>query len=150
MNNQKNNMTIVVQIPHQYPPIVWFADSDKDIIDIAYSKYGLIYERWSFAKAIDCWSEEEIPERLAELLKDHDEVMEIGNLSDEIEYCIERDAETEMEAAKEAIAHDFSSCEFLTVDEAKEFADSYRGLKGVAARIAVKKVLADLEEYDYI
>lgn len=136
--------TIIIEIPHQLPPTAWAANSDQDIISIADSEHGLVYERWTLAKVIDCWGEEDdIPEELAQLLKEHDEVIEIGDSSD-IEYCTVKDAGTQIEAAKEAIVHDLSSCQFLTVDEAKEFADSYCGHQDIKARIAVKKALEDV------
>ena len=136
--------TIIIEIPHQLPPTAWIADSDQEIINIADSEHGLTYERWTLAKAVDCWGEEDdIPKELAQALKEHGEAIEIGDSAD-IEYYSPKDAQSELEAAKEAIAHDLSSCQFLTVDEAKEFAISYCGHQDIKARIAVKKALEDV------
>lgn len=132
--------TIIVEVPHQSSPIAWVADSDQEIINIAYSKHGLIYESLTLQKAIDCFGEDDIPEKLSDLLKEHDKVIQVGHSSDS-EFYSASDAETEIEAAKEAISHDLYTCRFLTVDEAKEFADSHSGHQGIKARIAVKKAL---------
>lgn len=134
-------ITIVVEIPHQLHPTVWVAHSDQDIISTAYAANGLVYEHWTLSKAIDCWGEEDdIPRDLAKLLKEHTNIIELGDLSGS-DFYNERDAGTELEAAKEVISDDLFSCFFLTLDEAKEFANSYRGHQDIKARIEVKKVL---------
>ena len=137
-------LTIIIEIPNQTSPTAWIANSDQDIISIADSAHGLVYELWTLEKSIDCWGEEDdFPEKLAKLLKEHDEVMEIGDSSG-VEYYTLKNAVTHIEAAKEAIGHDLSYCQFLTVAEAAEFADSYCGHQDIKARIAVKKALEDV------
>lgn len=130
--------TIIVEIPQQREPRVWEAYSDQDIIDIACSSYNFVYESWTHAEALDCWIEEdEIPEELTELLKSNEKVIQVG--TDEYnEFYSEGAAPTEIDAAKETIAHDLRRCLFLTVDEAEEFA---MGNDEIDARIAVKKYL---------
>jgi len=135
--------TIIIEIPHQFPPTAWAASSEQQIISIADSRHGLVYERYTLQKALDCWGDDDhIPDELAELLKDHGEAVEIGDTSG-TEYCAAEDAGTEIEAAKDAIAHDLSGCHFLTLEEAKEFAHSHRGHQSVEARIAVQNALED-------
>lgn len=134
--------TIIVEIPNQPSPTAWVADTDQDIIDIAHSEHGLTYNHWTLAEAIDCWIEEdEIPEELAELLKENEKVIQVGTTEDS-EFYSEGTAPTEIEAAKEAIAHNLHNCFFFTVDEAKEFADECRFNNSyIDARIEVKKAL---------
>lgn len=134
--------TIIVEIPCEREPRVWEAVTDQDIIDIACSSHDYIYESWTYAKALDCWGEEdEIPKELTELLKENEKVIQVGTTEDS-EFYSEGAAQTEIEAAKEAIAHDLNNCFFFTVDEAKEFADAcmFNNFY-VEARIAVKKYL---------
>ena len=108
---KENNMaTIIVEIPHRLPPTVWVADSDQDIINVAHSNHGLVYQRWTTADA-EITEDLEGLEDLDEILKEYGEAIEVGN-SSYTEYFSVNDAETEIEAAKEAIAHDFCSCRF--------------------------------------
>jgi len=135
--------TIIVEIPHQAPPTAWKSNSDQDIIRVADAEHGLVYNRWTLDKSIDCWGEDDIPKELLSLLKEHKEAVEIGN-SSYTEYYTVKDVGTHVEVAKEAIAHDLSSCLFLTVDEAKAFTESYCGHQDIKARAACEKVLEDV------
>ena len=57
------------------------------------------------------------------------------------DFCYPADADSEIDAAKEAIGHDLSQCYFLSISEAKEF-------KGHAdAEIALNKFI---EDNDYL
>jgi hypothetical protein len=139
--------TIIVEIPCQREPSVWEAYGDQDIIDIACSRYDFVYESWTHAEALDCWIEEdEIPEELTELLKENEKVIQVGTYEDS-EFYSEAAAPTEIDAAKERIAHDMRNCFFFTVEEAKEFASAATlGNDEIDARIAVKKYLSNSVE----
>ena len=85
--------------------------------------------------AVVCFGDE-IPDEYNDILKKDKKLMVIG-WSGQTECYSLKDADSEIDAAKEAIGHDLSNCHFLSVAEAKEF-------KGHAdAEIALNKYIAD-------
>ncbi len=136
-----NNSIIVVEIPHQRPPLVWEALNNEQIIDIAYSQHDLYYAQWTPEDAADCFDGDDMPGDLGAILKSHGVALEAG-YGDHKEFYALADAESELDVAKEAIAHDLARCFFLTMpEEAREFAESYSGHQAVEARLAVKEKL---------
>jgi hypothetical protein len=85
--------------------------------------------------AVDCFGDE-IPDEYNDILKKDKKVIVIG-WSGQTECYPVADADSEIDAAKEAIGHDLSQCYFLSIAEAKAF-------KGHAdVEIALNKYIAD-------
>jgi len=128
---------IIVEVPHQRSPSVWFAKNEQHIIQMASEVHDFGYENWNMERAVICFGDE-IPDNLTALLSKHGKAICTGYCQ-ESEFYAPKDAPTEIEAAKEAIGHDLNTCYFLTVTEAKEF-------KGHAdVEIALNKFIKDNE-----
>ena len=130
---------IIIEVPHQRSPSVWFAKNEQHIIQMASEVHDFCYEEWDMENAVDCFGDE-IPDEYNEILKNDKKVIVVG-WSGQTECYSLKDADSEIVAAKEAISHDLNNCHFLTVAEAKEF-------KGHAdVEIALNKFIA---ENDYL
>jgi Golgi nucleoside diphosphatase len=102
---------------------------------MASAVHDFCYEEWTMENAIDCFGGE-IPDNFNDVLKSDKKAVVVG-WSGQTECYSLADADSEIDAAKEAIAHDLSRCHFLSVSEAKEF-------KGHAdAEIALNKFITN-------
>lgn len=130
---------IVVEVPHSGRVMVWSALDEAYIIQMASEAHDFCYQEWTMEDAVDCFGEE-IPDEYNDILKKDKKVVVIG-WSGQTECYPVADADSEIDAAKEAIGHDLSQCYFLSISEAKEF-------KGHAdAEIALNKFI---EDNDYL
>jgi hypothetical protein len=111
--------TIVIEVPHQRSPSIWVAKDEQHIIQMASEVHDFCYEEWNIENAVDCFGDE-IPDEYNEILKNDKKVIVVG-WSGQTECYSLKDADSEIDLAKEAIGHDLSNCYFLTVEEAKEF-----------------------------
>ena len=133
------NDIIIVEVPHSGQVMVWRALDEADLIQKAFEAHDFCHEEWTMENAVDCFGDE-IPDEYNDILKKDKKVMVIG-WSGQTECYSLKDADSEIDAAKEAIGHDLSNCHFLSVAEAKEF-------KGHAdAEIALNKYI---EDNDYL
>ena len=112
--------TIIIEVPHQRSPSVWFAKDEQHIIQMARRVEDFFYEEWTMEKTVAVFGDE-IPAEYSDILTKDKTVMVISWSGQTECYRVE-DADSEIDAAKEAIGHDLSNCYFLTVAEAKEFA----------------------------
>ena len=133
--------TIILEIPHQSRPVVWSVNNDQELIEMASNVHDFCYEEWTIENAVDCFGDE-IPDEYNDILKKDKKLMVIG-WSGQTECYSLKDADSEIDAAKEAIGHDLSNCYFLTVEEAKEFALTAHA----DVQIALNKFIA---ENDYL
>tara|TARA_R110002033_G_scaffold63542_1_gene114593 strand:- start:128 stop:568 length:441 start_codon:yes stop_codon:yes gene_type:complete len=125
---------IILEVPHQRSPRIWVANDEQHLIQMAFEAHDFCYEQWTMDNAVDCFGDE-IPAEYSDILKKDKKVMVIG-WSGQTECYPIADADSEIDAAKEAIGHDLSQCYFLTIAEAKSF-------KGHAdAEIALNKFIA--------
>ena len=130
---------IILEVPHQRKPSVWVARDEQHLIQMASEVHDFCYQEWTMEDAVDCFGEE-IPDEYSEVLKLHRKAIVVG-WSGQTECYSPADADSEIDAAKEAIGHDLSQCYFLSISEAKEF-------KGHAdAEIALNKFI---EDNDYL
>ncbi len=129
-------MTIIIlEVPHQRRPSVWVAEDEQHLIQMASAAHDFCYEEWTMENAIDCFGDE-IPDNFNDVLKSDKKAVVVG-WSGQTECYSLADADSEIDAAKEAIAHDLSRCHFLSVGEAKAF-------KGHAdAEIALNKFITN-------
>ena len=111
---------IIIEVPHQRSPSIWFAKDEQHIIQMARRVEDFFYEEWNMENAVDVFGDE-IPAEYSDILTKDKTVMVISWSGQTECYRVE-DADSEIDAAKEAIGHDLSNCYFLTVAEAKEFA----------------------------
>ena len=126
---------IIVEVPHSGRVMVWRAIDEADLIKKASEAHDFCYQEWTMEDAVVCFGDE-IPDEYNDILKKDKKLMVIG-WSGQTECYSLKDADSEIDAAKEAIGHDLSNCHFLSVAEAKEF-------KGHAdAEIALNKYIAD-------
>ena len=132
---------IIIEVPHQRSPSVWFAKDEQHIIQMASEVHDFHYDKWTMEDAINSF-DDEIPQDLKMLLDKNKVVMRIGYAGDGQWLSLD-DICTELEAAKEAIGHDLSQCYFLTVAEAKEFVLTAHA----DVQIALNKFIA---ENDYL
>ena len=129
------NDIIIVEVPHSGRVMVWRALDEADLIQKAFEVHDFCYQEWTMENAVDCFGDE-IPDEYNDILKKDKKVMVIG-WSGQTECYPVADAESEIDAAKEAIGHDLGSCYFLSVEEAKAF-------KGYASvEIALNKFIED-------
>ena len=131
---------IVVEIPHQLPAKAWIADTLEDIMYNAEMNHSFVYNTWTAEEARKVWDEDNMPKRLKALLDTHKEVIETG-YSEQSDFYIKEEAESHIDAAKEAIGHDLHSCHFLTIDEAHDFINTYCGHQSSKASAEVRKAL---------
>ena len=131
----------IIEVPHQRSPSVWFAKDEQHIIQMARRVEDFFYEEWDMENAVDCFGDE-IPDEYNEILKNDKKVIVVG-WSGQTECYSLKDADSEIDAAKEAIGHDLSQCYFLTVAEAKEFVLTAHA----DVQIALNKFIA---ENDYL
>ena len=126
---------IIIEVPHQRSPSIWVAKDEQHIIQMASEVHDFCYEEWNMENAVDCFGDE-IPDEYNEILKNDKKVIVVGWSGQTECYSLE-DADSEIDAAKEAIGHDLGGCYFLSVEEAKAF-------KGHAdVEIALNKYIAD-------
>jgi Golgi nucleoside diphosphatase len=129
------NDIIIVEVPHSGRVKVWRAIDEAYIIQMASEVHDFCHEEWTMENAVDCFGDE-IPDEYNDILKKDKRVMVIG-WSGQTECYPVADADSEIDAAKEAIGHDLGGCYFLSVEEAKAF-------KGHAdVEIALNKYIAD-------
>ena len=110
---------IIIEVPHQRSPSVWFAKDEQHIIQMARRVEDFFYEEWTIENAVAVFGDE-IPTEYSDILKKDKTVMVMSWSGQTQCYRVE-DADSEIVAAKEAIGHDLSDCHFLTIAEAKEF-----------------------------
>lgn len=121
------------------------AANEQDIIDAAINSNGLIYSKWTLDAAMERL-DGNIPENLKQKFIDNNNLLvEIGNESEGSEFFNLEDADSELEAAKEAIARDLYDCHFLDIEEAKEFLTSYNGHQAIKAKALVKELIENLQ-----
>jgi len=113
---------IIIEIPHQSRVRTWVAYNDDDIINRAY-ELGLSYELKNENKDI-----------IQVCLRNYQEG----------EFYKEDKAPTKLESAMDCISYDLHSCHFLSVQEAKEFINEYRGHKKHEVIHALKEELKDI------
>ena len=133
--------TIILEIPHQSRPVVWSVNNDQELIEMASNVHDFCYQEWTMQNAIDCFGDE-IPDEYNDILKKDKKVVVVG-WSGQTECYSLKNADSEIDAAKEAIGHDLSQCYFLTVPEAKEFVLTAHA----DVQIALNKFIA---ENDYL
>ena len=126
--------TIILEIPHQSRPVVWSVNNDQELIEMASNVHDFCCEEWTMENAVDCFGDE-IPDEYNDILKKDKKVIVVG-WSGQTECYSLKDADTEIDAAKEAISHDLSNCFFLELNEAKDFVKSYSGHQCVELRKA--------------
>ena len=129
------NDIIVVEVPHSGRVMIWRALDEADLIQKASEAHDFCYEEWTMENAVDCFGDE-IPDEYNDILKKDKQVTVIG-WSGQTECYSLKDADSEIDAAKEAIGHDLSQCHFLSVAEAKEFKSH------ADVEIALNKYIAD-------
>jgi len=129
------NDIIVVEVPHSGRVMIWRALDEADLIQKASEAHDFCYQEWTMENAVDCFGDE-IPDEYNDILKKDKKVIVIG-WSGQTECYPVADADSEIDAAKEAIGHDLSTCHFLTVDEAKDFKSH------ADVEIALNKYIAD-------
>jgi len=139
------NKKIIIEIPYQVSPRTWVSYNDADIINHAENE-GYWYELWTKEKAIDFYGEEDdIPDHILSALKENDEIVQVClHESHEGDFYKKEEAPTKLEGAKECLSRGLHSCYFLTVQEAKEFINEYRGHKSHEAIEALKEKLKDI------
>jgi len=129
------NDIIVVEVPHSGRVMIWRALDEADLIQKASEAHDFCYQEWTMENAVDCFGDE-IPDEYNDILKKDKQVTVIG-WSGQTECYSLKDADSEIDAAKEAIGHDLSQCHFLSVAEAKEFKSH------ADVEIALNKYIAD-------
>ena len=132
---------IIVEVPHQRSPSVWVANGEQHIIQMARNVEDFFYEEWTMENTVAVFGDE-IPTEYSDILKKDKTVMVMSWSGQTQCYRVE-DADSEIDAAKEAIGHDLSQCYFLTVAEAKEFVLTAHA----DVQIALNKFIA---ENDYL
>ena len=126
---------IIIEVPHQRSPSVWFAKDEQHIIQMARNVEDFFYEEWTMENTVAVFGDE-IPTEYSDILKKDKTVMVMSWSGQTQCYRVE-DADSEIDAAKEAIGHDLSQCHFLSVAEAKEFKSH------ADVEIALNKYIAD-------
>ena len=132
---------IIVEVPHQRSPSVWVANGEQHIIQMARRVEDFFYEEWTMENTVAVFGDE-IPDEYNDILTKDKKVIVVG-WSGQTECYSLKDADSEIDAAKEAIGHDLSQCYFLTVAEAKEFVLTAHA----DVQIALNKFIA---ENDYL
>ncbi len=130
--------TIILEVPHQTPATAWIAETESDIINIADVSHNMVYIKWNEESVTDCYGDD-LPDDLKEILDRDGVAVEFGDHNGS-EFESVDVAPSEIEYAKELIAHDLHTCRFLSLDEAVNF--EYNGHQDVKAVSAVKKALA--------
>jgi hypothetical protein len=125
---------IIVEVPHSGRVMVWRAINEADLIKKASEAHDFCYQELTMEDAVVCFGDE-IPDEYNDILKKDKKVIVVG-WSGQTECYSLKDADTEIDAAKEAISHDLSNCFFLELNEAKDFVKSYSGHQCVELRKA--------------
>ena len=125
---------IIIEVPHQRSPSVWFAKDEQHIIQMARNVEDFFYEEWTMENTVAVFGDE-IPTEYSDILKKDKKVVVVG-WSGQTECYSLKDADSEINAAREAISHDLANCFFLELNEAKEFVESYNGHQSVELRKA--------------
>ena len=118
----RNKDYIVIEKACSGKHTIWSGTQER-IISIARELQNFTYRVGKYNKIIEMYEGDEL-EALKKALKKFAEVkgdiVEYSSNGDDIEYYVLEYAPSEFEIAKDAIANDLQSCEFLTLEEAKE------------------------------
>ena len=115
----RNKEYIVIEKACSGKHTIW-SGTEEEIKDVARELNNFRYHAGKYNEIAEMYEEGDELEVLKKFAEFKGDIVEYSSNGDDIEYSLLEDAPSEFEIAKDAIANDLQSCEFLTLEEAKE------------------------------